>query len=170
MKKGYLLPVWITVAGLMIIASACTPSRVLVNEFNGNPTSVPTEQEQPAQPEDNSSSEVDQQPEQPPAPSSPQGGIPEDVPIIEGASNIQSSRTGDFITYQINTDIDEMVQYYQDELPNLGWEMHGPPDNAVGAIATMSRKNEAGDTLLINMQFNEIGGFVIMQITLSRVP
>jgi len=46
--------------------------------------------------------------------------------------------------------------------------MAGSPDNAVEAIATMLRKNEAGDRLAINMQTNELGGFIRLTITISR--
>jgi hypothetical protein len=46
--------------------------------------------------------------------------------------------------------------------------MAGPPDNAIGSIGTMLRENAAGDRLAINMQANELGGFVILDISISR--
>ncbi len=165
MKKDYLRKVWIIVIGMILLISACSPSRVSVEEYNleagiestvevqATPTPVvetePGEEAQPVEPAKST--------------------YPEDVPIMEGAYQLQAARKGTNVLYQIDATVDEVVTYYQNELPNFGWEMAGPPDNAVGAIATMLRENEAGDRLAINMQANELGGFVRLTITISRV-
>lgn len=165
MKKDYLRKVWIIVIGMILLISACSPSRVSVEEYNleagiestvevqATPTPVvetePGEEAQPVVPVKST--------------------YPEDVPIMEGAYQLQAARKGTNVLYQIDATVDEVVTYYQNELPNFGWEMAGPPDNAVGAIATMLRENEAGDRLAINMQANELGGFVRLTITISRV-
>lgn len=101
-------------------------------------------------------------------PAPQQSGVPEDVPIMEGAYKLQTARGGANIDYQIDTDIQSVVQFYQDQLPGSGWDMAGPPDNVVGSIATMLRENEAGDRMTLNMQANEIGGFVIVTISIVR--
>ncbi len=46
--------------------------------------------------------------------------------------------------------------------------MLGTPDNSVGAIDKMLHENENGDRLAIDMQANELGGFVRLAITISR--
>jgi len=47
--------------------------------------------------------------------------------------------------------------------------MAGPPDNVMGSIGTMLRENTAGDRLAINMQGNDLGGFVRLTVSISRV-
>jgi hypothetical protein len=46
--------------------------------------------------------------------------------------------------------------------------MLGTPDNTVGAIDKMLRENDDGDRLAIDIQANELGGFVCLIITISR--
>lgn len=94
-------------------------------------------------------------------------GVPEDVPIMQGAYKVQVARGGANVVYQVDTDIQTVVQFYQDQLPGMGWEMAGPPDNVVGSIATMLRQNEDGERMTVNMQENSIGGFV--QVTIAVV-
>jgi hypothetical protein len=169
MKKGYLLSVWIFVVVVMLISSACSPSRIAVDEYDQVPAGESTSQEQEAPPEDEPAEVEDQQPEEPVEPAEPVSEFPEDVPIIDGAYDVQPSRKGLVVQYQVDAEIDDVAGYYQDELPSYGWDVEGPPDNVVGSIATMSRENTAGDTLAINMQYNSLGGFVRVQITIARV-
>lgn len=90
------------------------------------------------------------------------------IPVPEDAYNVQYSRGGDNAQFTIDGDIDSVVSFYQEELPNFGWEMAGPPDNAVGVIATMLRENESGDRLTINMQENSDAGFVRVTAQIVR--
>ncbi len=102
----------------------------------------------------------------PPTESGPQ--VPEDVPVIPGAYKLQVLRHGTQVIYQVDGAIDEVLSFYQQELDKLGWQMAGPPDSAVGSIATMLRQNEAGDKLSINMQYNPLGNFVTINIAVVR--
>ena len=97
-----------------------------------------------------------------------ESGTAADVPIPEDAYKFQSMRGGSSATYQVDMDIDELVSWYQEELPKFGWELAGPPDSAVGAMGTMLRENEAGDRLTINMQANVNAGFVSVIIQVIR--
>ncbi len=97
-------------------------------------------------------------------------GIASDLPIIENAYKLQVSRGGNSVIYQVDVSLQEAVSFYQESLPQYGWEMAGPPDSAVGSIATMSRKNQAGDNMTINMQENKLGGFVVITIQINRAP
>jgi hypothetical protein len=168
MKTGKPPIFLITIIVVILAVSACTPSRISVDEYNAGQPSAPTSEPQPV--EDTSpdaGEELDAEPEaEPVEPEEESGG--NDVPIMDTAANLQESVSGTNITYQVEATIEEVVTFYQEELPGYGWEMAGPPDNAVGFIATMLRENSAGDRLAINMQFNELGGFVFLTISISR--
>jgi hypothetical protein len=168
MKTGKISIFLITIMVAILAVSACTPSRISVDEYNAGQPAAPTSEPQPV--EDTSpdaGEEQDPEPEaEPVEPEEESRG--DDVPIMDTATNVQASVSGTNITYQVEGTIEDVVTFYQEELPGYGWEMAGPPDNAVGFIATMLRENSAGDRLAINMQFNELGGFVILTITVSR--
>lgn len=160
--KHSILPVILFSA--IIIISACTPSRVSVEEYDQVPTSAATSPPETGE-------------EVPPEPVETQESAPveeqdkntlDDVPIMEGAYQVQKGSSGRNVLYTVDAEIDDVVGFYQAELPNYGWEMAGPPDNAVSAIATMLRENNAGDRLAVNMQYNSLGGFVRVTITISR--
>lgn len=90
------------------------------------------------------------------------------IPIPEAAYNVHYSRGGESVQFTVDGDIDSVLTFFQEELPNYGWEMAGPPDNAVGVIATMLRENEAGDRLTVNMQENSDAGFVQVTVQVAR--
>ncbi len=102
----------------------------------------------------------------PAAESGPQ--IPDDVPVMPGAYKLQVLRHGTQIVYQVDGTIEDVIAFYQQELEALGWQMAGPPDNAVGSIATMLRENQAGDKMSINLQYNPLGNFVSVNIAVVR--
>ena len=161
MKIGKLSILLITMSVAILAISACTPSRVLVDEYDQIESPSQNSEQEPVE------EVVPEEPE--PAPDEvEEESRGDDVPIIEGATQVQISRTGNNINYQVEGNVDDVMTFYQEQLPNYGWEMAGPPDNAVGNIATMLRENTAGDRLAINMQFNELGGFVILTISVSR--
>lgn len=166
MMNRYLLILWSVLILLMLVITACSPSRISVAEYdqttsgNGEPTEV---EEAPPTDEEGGTSEV-APPVKPVV-----GEVPEDVPVMEDAYDLQAGRRGNTVVYQVDATIEDVVSFYQEELPKFGWELAGPPDSAIGAIATMLRENSAGDRLAINMQSNELGGFVTLTITIDRV-
>jgi len=97
-------------------------------------------------------------------------GVPEDIPIMEGAYKLQVARAGAYVIYQVDGSIEDVVTFYQQELPNFGWHEVRSPDTAMGAMATILRENDAKDRLNISMQKNELGGFVAVTISVQRVP
>ena len=105
--------------------------------------------------------------EEPPPDVAVTGGIPDNVPVMDGVYQLQAGRTGKNVIYQIDASVEEVVAFYQEELPKFEWELAGLPDIAIGSIGTMLRENAAGDRLAINMQANELGGFVRLIITIS---
>ena len=165
MKIGKFSFLLITISVAIIAVSACGPSRVLVDKYDAISSPVATTEPEPVEEIVPETSEQEQEP----APVEPEEESKgDDVPIMKAAYQLQISRSGDNVNYQVDGTIDDVVTFYQEELPKYAWEMAGPPDNAVGFIATMLRKNVAGDRLAINMQFNELGGFVILSIAISR--
>jgi hypothetical protein len=95
-------------------------------------------------------------------------GIAGDIPIPEDAYQVQVAQRGTTVLFQIDGEIDDVVGFFQENLPNNGWDLVGPPDTSMGSIATLLRKNEAGDQLSINMQGNQLGGFVRVTIVILR--
>lgn len=165
MRRARLSIRYILLAFVLLIAAACTPTRVPVEE-----ATLPAEAEgevtaevEPTQPEET--------PQEEPALTevpTTESGVPADVPIMEGAYNLQVARGGTTIFYQIDAKVEEVVAFYQAELPNYGWDMAKNPDTAVGSMALMLRENEAGDRINLNMQYNPLGEFVRLTITISR--
>jgi hypothetical protein len=167
MKRVKFLSFGVLIASLLFILSACSPSRISVEEYNeaegivaptkDPATEVPLDETGPG-------SEVIE----PPQDVETTGEVPEDVPIMDGAYQLQAGLSGKNVVYQIDSSLEDVVVFYVEELPDFGWEMAGPLDNAVGSIGTMLRENAAGDRLVINLQRNEVGGFVRLNITISR--
>jgi len=148
----------------VITISACSPDRVLVEDYDQVPAGAATTE--PEAPEESVPEPVE---DQGPAPvEEDEGNNLDDVPIMDEAYQVQKGRSGKNVVYQVDASIEEVVTYYQEVLPNYEWELAGPPDNAVASIATMLRENAAGDRLAINLQANELGGFVRVNITISR--
>jgi hypothetical protein len=148
----------------VITISACSPDRVLVEDYDQVPAGAATTE--PEAPEESVPEPVE---DQGPAPvEEDEGNNLDDVPIMDEAYQVQKGRSGKNVVYQVDASIEEVVTYYQEVLPNYEWELAGPPDNAVASIATMLRENADGDRLAINLQANELGGFVRVNITISR--
>lgn len=164
MKRSYGLVFALFGILVLLFAASCSPSAGPVDE--GEEPSVVVTEEVPLEvdaelPEEGvTETEIAGAPEGPP-------GVPEDVPIMEGYRNLQVANASN-ITYTVDGEIDDVVSFYQEQLPNYGWESAGNPDTQAGKIAAMLRVNQDGDRISINMQHNELGGFVVVTITISR--
>jgi hypothetical protein len=167
MKRVNILGFAILITSLLLILSACTPSRVSVEEYN-EAEGIIASTEFPATEAPEGETNPDSEVAESPPDAETTGGVPEDIPIMDGAYELQAGRTGKNVVYQIDAPIEDVLAFYIAALPDLGWEMAGPPDNAVGSIGTMLRENAVGDRLAVNMQGNEVGGFVRLNITISR--
>jgi hypothetical protein len=96
-------------------------------------------------------------------------GPPEDVPIMPDAYELQAANQLNVI-YKVNAPIKDIVEFYQQELPNYGWDQTNNPDSVVGSMAQMSRSKSNGDRITFSLQYNPIGEFTIVQIFLTRAP
>jgi hypothetical protein len=166
MKRVVFLNLAILIAALLLLISACTPTRISVEEYNRQHGITPIVEVKPTQDPDDVPEAVDEA--EPPVKVDVTGGVPDDIPIMEESYDLQASSTGNNVSYQVDATVEDVVLYYQEELPAFGWEMAGPPDNAIGTIGTMLRENAAGDSLAINMQFNQVGGFVRLNMRINR--
>jgi hypothetical protein len=166
MKIGKFSILLLAISLAIFAISACTPSRVSVDEYNQVAATATSSETEPEAAEEVAPETGE---EQEPAPVVvEEEGKGDDVPIMEAGYQVQISRSGNNVNYQVDGTIEEVLTFYQEELPKFGWEMAGPPDNAISNIATMLRENADGDRLAVNMQYNELGGFIILTITVSR--
>jgi len=162
-------------AALMLVMAACQPDPTPPPDAPAEPTvqatHPPAGDSSAAEQVDESSGENSEAPDASPQSTEVpvhESGAAIDIPIPEGAYKHQIMRKGSTATYQVDLTIEDVVSWYQEELPKVGWEMAGPPDSAVASIATMLRENEGGDRLTINMQANELAGFVSVTIVVIR--
>lgn len=69
--------------------------------------------------------------------------IPEDVPIMEGAENLRVAAGNTYIAYEAEGALEDVVQYYRDQLEQLGWEKRGSsPEQPIGGAQTLLRYKE----------------------------
>lgn len=136
MKRiGFLKALLSGIILLIMFISACTPCRVPVDEFNQAPAGG---DESPREVPETPLPIGDSAPAEEAQPIATQSLIvPEGIPIMDGATNLQVARDGTNIQFQIDGAIVDVVAFYQEVLPDFGWEIAGPPDNVIGLIATM---------------------------------
>ncbi len=90
-----------------------------------------------------------------PTPTSVADIVPDDIPIIEGAS-IERASEGT-LEYRVPQPLQDVVDYHQAELLVQGWEETGRP-NIFGVVATLRySKQVEGKTrgLSVSLQYNE---------------
>lgn len=96
-------------------------------------------------------------------------GAPEDVPIIPDAYDIEITDKLNQ-NYKVDLPINDVVEYYQTELPKNGWDQINNPDSVVGQMAQLTRSKLNGDRINFSLQYNPIGEFSIVQIFITRAP
>lgn len=101
-------------------------------------------------------------------PSTGETGVADDIPLPQGYYDANISSDGGQIVYKVGGSSEEVVQYYQDTLPEFGWEMAGPSDTVIGNTALMLRENADADRLSINMQYNPNAGFTVVTLVITR--
>jgi len=147
---------------LLVIAALLLMSLILAACGGNEETTVP--EENPVVTQDiTPSDEVTESPD------NEKSEVPVDVPIVPDAYDLQVPDQLN-LSYKIDKNIEEVVTYYQQEFENYGWNVVKNPDSVVGNMAQLSRSNEAGDRLIFSLQFNPIGEFTIVQISITRVP
>ena len=94
--------------------------------------------------------------------------VPEDIPIPEGVYELDVARKGAYIQYKWDGEIADLVEFYQQEFPNTDWKDGNSPDTSLGSMAALLREKESGERVTISMQSNQLGGFVVVTISISR--
>ena len=141
-KLILLITVWVT---LLFTVSAC-----FGGGDQGDPNSTPTSVSEGPR--------VDTQGE----------AVPDDVPMIPGAYNLDVFSGGTQINFRVDGSVEAVMEYYAIELEAEGWMPTRAPDSAIGVIGSMSRQNEAGDLVSLNLSYNSNGDFVTVAIAVSR--
>lgn len=140
---------------LLLVVVSCNKQQATTAPQTENTV---TNQEPASSPTEKPSSEV----------SEPKGP-PEDVPIMPEGYDLKVVNPLN-LTYKVDLPAEDVLKYYQDELPNYGWEITKNPDSSVGATSQMTRENSKGDKINTTMQYNPVGKFTIVQIYINRVP
>jgi hypothetical protein len=163
MKRNRTVFALITLVLLLSVGAACSPRSKPVEEIE--PVIVATEAEPAASDVEPTLAEGEGEELGP-------YGQPIDVPIMDNNRDLQISRTGENMSYKVDTvTLQDVMTYYQDNLTAAGWTP-GPNENPVGArnLVTLARTNEAADRVTVTMQHNPIGEFVVVSIVLTRAP
>jgi len=145
---------------LLVIAALLLMSLMLVACGGNQETTVPEENPVVTQ-ETTTSDEVTENPADEPS------GVPEDIPIIPDAYELQAPDKLN-ISYKVDKTIADVVAFYQQEFENYGWNVPKNPDTVVGNMAQLARSNDAGDRVILSLQYNPIGEFTIVQISITR--
>lgn len=94
--------------------------------------------------------------------------LPEDVPLIPGYRKLTITSDGSNIAFEVDGSIENVVNFYTEELANLGWELSRSPDKTYSAFGAISRVKESGDRITISLQHNPFGDFVVVQMVVLR--
>jgi hypothetical protein len=66
--------------------------------------------------------------------------LPDDLPIHADAENLKFAAANTYITYEVFGTVDEIVEYYRDELQSHGWEKrNNSPEAPIGGALTLLR-------------------------------
>ncbi len=95
--------------------------------------------------------------------------VPEDVPIMPDAYDVQVPNQLN-VSYKAPAQIKDVVAFYQTALPTAGWDQTNNPDSVVGNMAQMSRSKANGDRITFSLQYNPVGEFTIVIIWITRTP
>jgi hypothetical protein len=153
MKLNRLIGILATILFILLVTVSCSKGQATTL-----PVDNPVTTQEPSSPVQDTT-EVVVQP----------NGPPEDVPIMPDAYELQVANELN-LTYKVNTPLEDVVKFYQDELPKSGWDQINNPDSVVGSMAQMARSNVNGDRINFSLQYNPIGEFSVIQIYITRAP
>ena len=135
---------------LLLVACGKTPTATPVQNTTNTQVPVTTTQETPLT-------------------TTPPKTVPEDVPIMPDAYDLQVASQLN-VEYKVKAQIKDIVTFYQEQLPQLGWDQSSNPDSVVGSMATMARSKTNGDRINLAFQWNMVGEFTVVTVYLTRAP
>ncbi len=139
--------VWL---GMFIIATAAGCGNPLRVVSPAPPTAAPTPSPSPLRP--------------PPH----VAGVPEDVPLMPGAYDVQVQKAGTLVVYRVKVLLGEVLDYYQEVLPRYGWQQTAAKDTVVGYVAKLARAKPTGDRVVLSLRYDVRGHFVTVAISVAR--
>jgi hypothetical protein len=153
LKKAAL--VIVTIIIITLLSAACSKSQA----------TTPAQIQNPATTQDTGSSVV----EPTAAPTKAPSTVPEDIPIMPDAYELQVPNQLN-INYKVDLKIQDVVDFYEQALPENGWDQINNPDSVVGSMAQMTRSKTNGDRITFSLQYNPVGEFTIVQMFIVRAP
>ncbi len=95
--------------------------------------------------------------------------IPFDIPIMDGAYDLQSSAQGTQFTYRVDADLQAVATFYKVNLPIHDWIPGRLSESSIGdTIINLEYYHSNNDVLMINLNYNPFGEFVSVQISINR--
>jgi len=153
MRPIKMLLILATILILSLSLVACSKSQATTA-----PVDNPVTTQEPLTPTQQTSEEV-----------SEPDGAPEDVPVMPDAYELEVPNQLN-LNYKVDLPIKDVVAFYEQELPNNGWDQINNPDTTLGSMAQMTRSKANGDRITFSLQYNPVGEFTIVQIYITRAP
>jgi len=176
-KPSYLLLIgMITI--IMLLMAACGGGKPATVAPTSPPAVESNEEPAEEQPAEEEPAAEEQPAEEEPAEEEPMeegitldaNGVPSDVPYPDTAYDLRVEANHTRISFKIDGSLQDVVAFFQAELPGRGWGTTLGMDSAVGSMGTIGRQNDVLDKLSINMSFNPNGNFVNITVDIIRAP
>jgi len=155
---------------VLLMLTACGGSDDTGSESPA-PTSTeapaPTEMVEPTQPPvtvEEQPTVVEEVPTEPPAEAEPQ--IPYDVPIMEGATQLELQDNVGTVTYVVeNVELEDVVEFYHTEMVAQGWESR--TSSLAGLMASLVYETDEARTS-VSLQANNIAKTVTVRLFIIK--
>ena len=102
-----------------------------------------------------------------PAATATEAALQEDVPILEGATDLKITSGGAVINYQVESTVAEATQFYQEQLAALGWEQRSRTDSGFGDSITLLRSKPEQN---ISVTLQSIAGSTNVRVQITLTP
>ena len=146
----------IVALGLAACGGAATPqiaATSVVNSSGGEPTATSASAAPTAQPEPTTV---------------PKNPVPDDVPMMPGATKLKTTADNTYIAYEVaSTTVEAVTKFYQDELLTHGWEQINRSDSGFGDSITLLR-TKPDQNISVTIQSVAGSETVRVQITLIK--
>jgi hypothetical protein len=76
--------------------------------------------------------------------------VPADVPVMDGAYELRVSSTGNSISYRVQAVFEDVIKYYQEQTPAMGWEQLGGEQIMSDSITMQRMKPDKNMSILIS--------------------
>jgi len=169
-KQSVLFLIVLTLLAMLLMTACGTPPATSQAEPTAPPSSgSETGTEEPAAEEPATTETVGEETSSG-GPTLDENGVPTDVPLMAEMYDLRVEAESTRIIYKVVGTVEDVVTFYQTELPLLGWDKVLGADSAIGAMGAMGRQNAQSDKLSVSLSFNPNGNFVTVIIDIHRGP